>query len=101
MATYSAPKSNSNAKSDDGCFQFCVTDDPENVRTCLFNALGAYKTSGPMFECFNEESVKKNNGNAEAGAYNSAGVRMAEGGKGWKVGVVLILGFVGAIAGAV
>jgi hypothetical protein len=97
IATYSAPGSSSNARADNGCFQFCVTDNPEYVEGCLTNTLGEYEKGGLMFECFNTASVKKGRDGEDSG-YASAGSRT---GFGWMMGVIVGLGFVGAVVGSV
>lgn len=99
MATYAAPGSTSNAKSDAGCFQFCVTDDPDFVSGCLTNTLGEYGNGELGFECFNvgSEKGKGNVKKGEDGAYGSGSGRV---GMGWGVRVVLALGVVGAVVGS-
>lgn len=97
--TYSAPGSSSNAKSDNGCFQFCVTDDPEYVSGCLTNTLGEYEGSALLFECFNTpqgEDIKK--GRQEDGGYRSAAGKRGLGWVGWGV---LGLGVVAGVMGSV
>ncbi|KAH3963176.1 hypothetical protein HBI65_175650 [Parastagonospora nodorum] len=96
MATYSAPGSSSNARSGNGCFQFCVTDDPDFVSGCLTNTLGEYEKDTLNFECFNVGSAKKDR-SASGGAYESGGERVAVR---WSVTVFLGLGFVGAVLGS-
>jgi hypothetical protein len=91
MATYAAPGSSSNARSDDGCFQFCVTDTPEYVEGCLTNTLGEFEKGELSFQCFNVGSVKKGR------EYGSAA---GKGSVGWVGRVVLGLGVVGAVVGA-
>ncbi|KAF1916957.1 hypothetical protein BDU57DRAFT_539184 [Ampelomyces quisqualis] len=66
MLTYSAPASASNSRADNGCFQFCITDDPAYVAGCLTNTLGEYEGSALLFECFNTGEVEK--GRQEDGA---------------------------------
>lgn len=94
IATYSAPNTNSNAESENGCFQFCVTDTPENVRTCLMTKFSAYDRGLSDFECFNVNSVKKGSGDAEQYYSNTGSGRR---GLGWGISVVLGLGCVGAV----
>jgi hypothetical protein len=94
MATYSAPGSSSNAKSDDGCFQFCVTDNPEYVAGCLTNTLGEFEKGGLMFECFNGPGTKKGR---DGGAYMNGGEKV---GMGWVMSLVVGLGLVGSIVGS-
>ncbi|KAH7392641.1 hypothetical protein BKA66DRAFT_412106 [Pyrenochaeta sp. MPI-SDFR-AT-0127] len=95
IATYSDPKADANLEDDDGCFQYCTTDSPANVEACLSQKLAEYATSGPKFECFNVnvEGVRKGG----SGGYSSAGGRVRV--KGWVMGVVLGMGFVGAVVG--
>jgi hypothetical protein len=63
----------------------------------LTNTLGEYEKGGLMFECFNVASVKKGRDGEEAG-YGNVGTRT---GMGWTMGIVVGLGFVGAIVGSV
>jgi hypothetical protein len=95
MATYSAPGSSSNAKADDGCFQFCVTDNPEYVAGCLTNTLGEFEKGGLMFECFNVPGTKKER---DGGAYMSGGEKV---GLGWVMSLVVGLGMIGSVIGSV
>jgi hypothetical protein len=97
MATYSAPGSSNNARADSGCFQFCVTDNPEYVSGCLTNTLGEFEKGGLMFECFNVPGTKKGR-NEDASAYASAGARV---GLGWVMSLVIGLGVVGTVVGSV
>jgi hypothetical protein len=96
MATYSSPGSSSNARADDGCFQFCVTDTPEYVAGCLTNTLGEFEKGGLMFECFNVPGTKK--GRDGGDVYMNAAGRV---GMGWVMGLVVGLGAVGAVLGSV
>jgi hypothetical protein len=96
MATYSAPGSSSNARSDDGCFQFCVTDSPEYVEGCLTNTLGEFEKGALNFECFNTGSMKK--GKEGESGYGNAAVK---GKVGWTMRLVIGLGIVGSIVGGV
>jgi hypothetical protein len=98
IATYGPPGSTSNTRSEDGCFQFCTTDQPDLVQGCLINTLGEYEKGDPIFECFNVASAKKDTGAAESG-YGNAGVRVGARGVGWVMALVLGLSFVGATMG--
>ncbi|KAF2131027.1 hypothetical protein P153DRAFT_271805, partial [Dothidotthia symphoricarpi CBS 119687] len=99
IATYSAPDSSSNSDSENGCFQYCVTNNPQAVKTCLSEKLGMYGESGPIFECFNMADVKTG---GIGGGYSSVGVRLSiEGGSGWMLGAVLGIVVVATIMGAV
>ncbi|KAH8698092.1 hypothetical protein GQ44DRAFT_832288 [Phaeosphaeriaceae sp. PMI808] len=98
MATYSAPGSNSNARSDNGCFQFCVTDTPELVQGCLINTLGEYAKGAPVFECFNVGNVKKDSGSS---GYGNTGARVHARGMSWTACLVVGLGFFGAAMGTI
>ena len=100
IVTYGPRGSNSNARSDDGCFQFCITDSPDLVEGCLANSLGEYSKGEPIFKCFNTAAVKKDAGSSEGG-YGNAGVSVKAGGVGWVMGAVLGLAFVGATMGTV
>ncbi|KAF1852166.1 uncharacterized protein K460DRAFT_351994 [Cucurbitaria berberidis CBS 394.84] len=93
IATYSDPNSDTNLEDADGCFQFCITDSPDIVRTCLATKFSAYERGQSMFECFNGGSARKGTGYSNAGS--------ARHGLGWGISVVLGLGFVGAVMGGV
>ena len=93
IATYGAPGSTSNARADDGCFQFCVTDSPDLVEGCLVNTLGEYSKGEPIFQCFNTAAAVKKD---EGSGYGSSGVRVKAGGMGWTVGIMLGLVVIGA-----
>ncbi|KAF2036103.1 hypothetical protein EK21DRAFT_106209 [Setomelanomma holmii] len=98
FATYAAPGA-SNVRSDDGCFQFCTTDNPEYVSGCLTNTLGEY-ASAINFECFNVPNVKKDSGSGAGGdesGYGNAAGRIGGGRIGWAMGVVVGLSLVGAV----
>ncbi|KAL6710743.1 hypothetical protein ACN47E_007800 [Coniothyrium glycines] len=100
ITTYSAPDADTNSEDDDGCFQYCVTDSPAMVQSCLTQNMEIYqkKEGVQAFECFNVDAVKKSGGRSE-GEYNSAGVR-ASGRVGWAMGIVLTLGIVGTAMGS-
>ena len=68
------------------------------VRGCLTQKTEVYeKDSGAqMFECFNVGRVKKSSG----GGYDSAG-GISRGGISWAMGMLLSIGLVGAVVGAV
>lgn len=76
IATYGAPGSNSNAPSDNGCFQFCVTDTAGYVENCLMNALSDFEEGEPIFQCFNTETTsseaRSDYGNSGAKAHGRA-----------------------------
>ncbi|KAH7075920.1 hypothetical protein BKA63DRAFT_310934 [Paraphoma chrysanthemicola] len=97
FATYAAPGAG-NARSDDGCFQFCTTDSPDYVSGCLTNTLGEYESSTLMFECFNVANVKKDNGAGASGYGNAAGSIAA--GRSWAMGIIVGLTMVGAAVGS-
>ncbi|KAH7398666.1 hypothetical protein DE146DRAFT_498333 [Phaeosphaeria sp. MPI-PUGE-AT-0046c] len=99
MATYSAPGSSSNAKSDNGCFQYCVTDSPDYVAGCLTNTLGEFESS-VVFECFNTQKGKKGEASKEERGYGS-GAGKVGGRVGWGMGSLVVLGFVGAVVGII
>ncbi|KAF2829970.1 hypothetical protein CC86DRAFT_391998 [Ophiobolus disseminans] len=100
VATYGPPGSNSNTRTEDGCFQFCVTDEPDVVQGCLTNTLREYAKGDPILKCFNVATAKKDTGATEGG-YGSAGTRVRASGVGWVMGTVLSLAFVGAAVGTV
>jgi hypothetical protein len=92
MATYSAPSS-FNAQSDNGCFQFCVTDDPDFVSGCLTNTLGEYEKEVLGFECFNVGSVKK----GRSGEYGSGSAKVE---MSWVVRMLVGVGVIRAVLGS-
>lgn len=97
--TYSAPDLDANSEDNDGCFQFCVTDSPDMVQSCLSEKLEPYEhdNGAQQFECFNVGSAK--NGQRSTGGYDSAGVRLSGGSKGM-MAMTVGLTIVGAVLGA-
>ncbi|KAF2848800.1 hypothetical protein T440DRAFT_147308 [Plenodomus tracheiphilus IPT5] len=94
ISIYSSPDADPNSEDNDGCFQFCVTDSPDMVRGCLTEKMKAYEEGENMFQCFNTRSTKMTRGGYASGA-------SAKGGLGWTVGVLMGLGFVGAMIGTI
>ncbi|KAI8934782.1 hypothetical protein NX059_008469 [Plenodomus lindquistii] len=94
ISTYSSPDADTNSEDNDGCFQFCVTDSPDMVRSCLAEKMEAYQADESMFQCFNTGSQKMTRG-----GYATGGA--GKGGLGWTMSVLMGLGVVAAVAGAI
>ena len=99
IATYSADDS----EDDDGCFQYCITDSPNIVQSCLAQKMAEYEKGGStgtagMYGCFNaDKAVRQASGSGNEGGYaTGAGVRI---GGSWAMTFMLGLGVVGAVMG--
>lgn len=64
------------------------------VRGCLAEKMKAYDENENMFQCFNTGSVKMTRGGYATGA-------ASKGGLGWSMGVLMGLGVVAAVVGAI
>ncbi|EOA91090.1 hypothetical protein ACJQWK_11353 [Exserohilum turcicum] len=113
IATYSAPETASspgsatskpvivNSEDNDDCFQYCITDSPDIVQSCLAEKMAAFEkesASGKgMFGCFNVQkarSARRATGGNE-GSYASAGLRISGSGS-WALSILMALSVVGA-----
>jgi hypothetical protein len=96
IATYSAD----DTEDDDGCFQYCITDSPNLVQSCLAQKMEEYEKEGAtgsgMFGCFNANKAVRQAASNEGGYATGAGVRTSGS---WLVQVLLGLGLVGAVIG--
>ncbi|KAI4638335.1 hypothetical protein J4E81_002427 [Alternaria sp. BMP 2799] len=112
IATYSAPDSTTsspsasstpvivNSEDNDGCFQYCITDSPDIVQSCLAQKMEEYEKEGAsgmgMFGCFNTDKAVGARKVDEERGYASAGVRIS-GGASWAVSMLLGLSVIGAV----
>ncbi|EUC42629.1 hypothetical protein COCMIDRAFT_28758 [Bipolaris oryzae ATCC 44560] len=112
IATYSAPETTSltprdsktpvivNSEDGDDCFQYCITDSPDIVETCLAEKMQAFDKEGAtgvgMFGCFNVEKAvgpRKTDGGNE-GSYVNAGLKIS---RSWSLSLLVGLSVVGAL----
>jgi hypothetical protein len=102
IATYSADDS----EDDDGCFQYCITDSPDIVQSCLAQKMQEYEKDGSsgvgggMYGCFNADKAVRQTGGSgsgnEGGYATGAGVRV---GGSWVMSFLLGLSVLGAVMG--
>jgi hypothetical protein len=52
------PIVNYGAPGEADCWQYCTTDDPNTVQSCLEQNMGIYNPSNPRFACYNAVSSK-------------------------------------------
>jgi len=116
IATYSAPDSTTssssasstpvivNSEDNDGCFQYCITDSPDIVQSCLVQKMEEYEKEGASgmgtFGCFNTDKAVGARKVDEERGYASSGVRIS-GGASWVVSMLLGLSVIGVVVGGI
>ncbi|CAN9451058.1 unnamed protein product [Alternaria alternata] len=114
IATYSAPDTTTsspstsstpvivNSEDNDGCFQYCITDSPDIVQSCLAQKMEEYEKDSAsgmgIFGCFNTDKAVGAKRNDDEAGYASAGMRIS-GGRSWMVSALLGLSVLGAVVG--
>ncbi|KAF1832116.1 hypothetical protein BDW02DRAFT_503764 [Decorospora gaudefroyi] len=88
-----------NSEDDDGCFQYCITDSPDIVQSCLAEKMSAYKESQTTYGCFNADKAARRARGSDEG-YVSAGTKIG-GCAEWAVRLLLGVGVVGALMGSI